>query len=107
VVLDVTTKQIYIMAMEFEWDTAKAELNFKRHRVDFEDAARIFLDNNRLEIYDGREGYGEDRWANIGHVHGSILYVVYTVRHEDRIRIISARKANSHEKKQYREANNT
>jgi uncharacterized protein len=91
--------------MEFEWDAAKAALNFKRHRVAFEDAARVFLDSGRLEIYDGREDYDEDRWASIGQVYGSILYVVYTVRYEDTIRIISARKANSHEKKQYREAN--
>ena len=47
----------------------------------------------------------EDRWATIGLVYTAVLYVVYTVRHEESIRIISARKALSHEQKQYREAN--
>jgi hypothetical protein len=91
--------------MEFEWDSAKAALNLQKHRVAFEDAARVFLDGERLESYDGREDHGEDRWATIGQVYASVLYVVYTVRHEDTSRIIPARKALSHEQKQYREAN--
>jgi uncharacterized DUF497 family protein len=40
--------------MEFEWDAAKAALNLQKHRVAFEDAARVFLDGGRLESYDGR-----------------------------------------------------
>ncbi|WP_396434085.1 BrnT family toxin [Limnohabitans sp.] len=90
--------------MEFEWDAAKAALNLQKHRVAFEDAARVFLDVGRLESHDGREDHGEDRWATIGQVYVSVLYVVYTVRHGDTVRIISARKALSHEQKQYREA---
>jgi uncharacterized DUF497 family protein len=69
------------------------------------DAARVFFDAGRIETHDGREDYGEDRWATIGLVEWSILYVVYTVRHEDTIRIISARRALTHEQKQYSEAN--
>lgn len=91
--------------MELEWDADKAALNLQKHGVAFEDAARVFLDSGRLETYDGREDYGEDRWATIGQVYAAVLYVVYTVRHEDTIRIISARRALSHEQKQYREAN--
>lgn len=91
--------------MEFEWDANKAALNLRKHGVAFEDAARVFLDNARLEIYDGREDYGEERWATIGQVYAVLLYVVYTVRHADTTRIISARKALSHEQKQYRKAN--
>ncbi|MCK9514031.1 MAG: BrnA antitoxin family protein [Pigmentiphaga sp.] len=72
--------------MEFEWDAAKAALNLRKHGVAFEDAARVFLDGGRLEAYDGREDYGEDRWATIGQVYAAVLYVVYTVRHEDSIR---------------------
>ena len=103
--LDVTTKRNYYRAMDFEWDAAKAALNLRKHGVAFEDAARAFLDVGRLEIHDGREDYGEDRWATIGQVYAAVLYVVYTVRHEDSIRIISARRALSHEQKKYREAN--
>ncbi|AXI83016.1 BrnT family toxin [Xylella taiwanensis] len=91
--------------MKLEWDAAKAALNLQKHGVAFEDATRVFLDGGRIESYDGREAYGEDRWATIGQVYTAVLYVVYTVRHEDTIRIISARRALSHEQKQYREAN--
>jgi uncharacterized protein len=91
--------------MNFEWDAAKAALNLRKHGVAFEDAARVFLDGGRIEAYDGREDYGEDRWATIGQVYSAVLYVVYTVRHKDTTRIISARKAITHEQKQYRQAN--
>lgn len=90
--------------MEFEWDAEKAVRNLRKHGVAFEDAARVFLDDARLETHDGREDYGEDRWATIGLVHAVVLYVVYTIRHEDTIRIISARRALHHEQKQYRQA---
>lgn len=85
--------------------TAKAALNLQKHGVAFEDAARVFLDSGRLESHDGREDDGEDRWATIGQVHAAALYVVYTVRRDEAIRIVSARKALAHEQSQYREAN--
>ncbi len=91
--------------MKLEWDAVKAALNLRKHGIAFEDAALVFLDGGRIESYDGREDYGEDRWATIGQVYAAVLYVIYTVRHEDTIRIISARRALSHEQKQYREAN--
>ena len=82
--------------MEFEWDAVKAAVNLRKHGVAFEDAARVFLDGGRLEIYDGREDYGEDRWATLGQVYATVLYVVYTVKHEDTIRIISAQIGRAH-----------
>jgi len=91
--------------MELEWDPGKAAQNLQKHRVSFEDAALVFYDAGRIEAYDGREDYGEDRWAPIGLAYSAVLYVVYTVRHEDSIRLISARKANADERQQYREAN--
>lgn len=91
--------------MKLEWDAEKAALNLQKHGVSFDDAALVFYDHGRIESYDGRQDYGEDRWATIGLAIWSVLYVVYTVREEDTIRIISARKAIPHEQKQYREAN--
>ena len=91
--------------MNFEWDPEKAALNLKTHGVAFEDAVLVFYDHGRIETYDGREDYSEDRWATIGLVALSVLYVVYTVREEETIRVISARKAVPYEQKQYREAN--
>ena len=91
--------------MELEWNTDKAALNLKKHGVSFEDAVFVFYDTGRIETHDGRENYREDRWATIGLAYSVVLYVVYTVRHEETIRLISARKANANERKQYREAN--
>ena len=91
--------------MDFEWDADKAALNLHKHHVSFEDAARVFLDPNRIETFDGRDAYGEDRWKTVGLVEPALLAVVYTVRGEDGhvTRLISARKADAHERAQYRE----
>jgi uncharacterized protein len=90
--------------MEFEWDQNKAETNLRKHRISFEDAARVFLDANRIETLDGREIYGEDRWKTVGLVEPALLAVIYTIRgSDDVIRIISARKADSYERAKYSE----
>jgi uncharacterized DUF497 family protein len=86
--------------MDFEWDTAKAEENIRKHGVDFAAAARIFLDPYRLEREDIRFPYGETRFAVIGMVGVQVLVVIYTPRGE-RIRLISARKANRRERRAY------
>jgi uncharacterized DUF497 family protein len=91
--------------MELEWDADKAAGNLNKHGVSFEDAALVFYDAGRIEAYDGREDYGEDRWVTLGLAYSTVLYVAYTVRHEETIRLISARKANADERKQYFEAN--
>ena len=91
--------------MELEWDGDKAALNLQKHGVSFEDAALVFYDQGRIESCDDREDYSEERWATIGTAYSAVLYVVYTVRREETVRLISARKANASERKQYREAN--
>lgn len=104
--IDEATKRNYNKyTMKLEWDADKAVRNLNKHGVSFEDAELVFYDSGRIEAYDGREDYGEDRWATIGLAYSAVLYVVYTVRHEEIIRLISARKANANERKQYREAN--
>jgi uncharacterized DUF497 family protein len=45
----------YAAIMNFEWDAGKAAINLRKHGVSFEDAARVFLDPNRIETYDGRD----------------------------------------------------
>ena len=89
--------------MDLEWDAGKAFVNLRKHHVRFEDAARVFLDPYRIEIYYGRDG--EDRWKTVGMVEPALLIVVYTVRgkNHDVIRLISARKADAHERTRYRE----
>ncbi|MCS3433054.1 BrnT family toxin [Klebsiella sp. BIGb0407] len=91
--------------MELEWDIKKSVLNLEKHGVTFEDAALIFHDNQRLEVYGNRSDYGEDRWVTIGYVDPALLFVVYTIRYENTIRLISARRANEQERQKYRQAN--
>lgn len=90
--------------MEVSWDKNKNALNRRKHGLSFEIAARVFLDPIRIEMYDDREGYGEDRWITIGGVESALLLVVYTVRDagDEVIRLISARKANAQEREAYR-----
>ena len=87
------------MSLIFEWDDEKAKVNLKKHGVPFETAAKVFLDENRIEIYDEAHGGDEDRYITIG-MAGDILFVVYTER-SPRIRLISARLANARERKVY------
>ena len=100
----VTTNEVTMNRMNFEWDATKATLNLQKHGIAFEDAERVFCDDGRVESYDGRESYGEDRWMTIGFAYPALLFVVYTIREGETIRLISARKANEKERKQYRQA---
>ena len=82
-----------------EWDDNKAELNWKKHGIHFEDAALIFLDNNLIDDYDEEHSDYEDRIKVIGLV-GKVLVVIYTERGE-KYRLISARNANKRERSKY------
>ena len=86
--------------MEFEWDKQKATQNERKHGVPFRFATRVFLDENRLEWIDTRRQYGEPRWITIGLIESVEIAVAYTVRGEA-IRLISARKAERHEREDY------
>jgi hypothetical protein len=87
----------------FEWDEAKAEANFKKHKVRFEHGAEACEDPDAVIEFDDSEDYGEDRFILIGRARDGVLAVVYTERN-DRIRIISAREANGYERRDYRRA---
>lgn len=85
--------------MDYEWDSNKAKANLRKHGVDFADAATVFIDDLALTIPD--DTLDEERFVSIGKDElGRVLVVVYAWRGED-IRIISARKANRRERKQY------
>ena len=90
--------------MTFEWDENKDRLNQKNHDgISFEYAARVFLDSKRIEMLDeNHSDESEGRYNVIGCV-GRILFVVYTERGSDNIRIISARRATPKEEKLYYE----
>jgi uncharacterized protein len=89
------------MHMEIEWDPAKAESNLRKHGVPFEEAVTALLDPNALAQEDVRSE-GEARWVLIGmSASARLLTVVYTLRQESRIRLISARKATRKEAAYY------
>ena len=88
------------MTLSFEWDDEKAASNLTKHHVAFEDAVMVFYDPHHIDRYDGREDYGEDRFLTIALVDTAELAVAYTVR-DDTIRLISARKAERHERHDY------
>lgn len=87
------------MTLKFEWDEKKAKRNFKKHGVLFETAAKAFLDEKRIEIYDEVHSIDEDRYITIG-LADEVLFVVYTERYP-KIRLISARLATARERKIY------
>ena len=90
--------------MRFEWDAEKAKSNFRKHGVSFDTAVRVFADPFALLEHDRSEG-GEYRWQTTGLVDTAlILLVAHADREEDGIeviRIISARRATSKEKRHY------
>jgi len=85
--------------VDYEWNPVKARTNLRDHRIDFADAVTVFSDEYALTIEDDYPD--EERYAVIGlDALGRLLVVIFTWR-GTRIRIISARKAESHERKQY------
>ena len=88
--------------MGFEWDEDKAELNYRTHRVRFEDAVRAFDDPNSVELLDELNSDSEIRYQLIGLTDKRLLFVSFTER-LDTIRIISARKASVRQIRIYNE----
>jgi uncharacterized DUF497 family protein len=86
--------------MEFEWDASKAARNERKHGVLFDYGVRVFLDPGRLDFNDTRRDYKEERRVVFGQIDEQLFVVVYTLRGKI-LRIISARKANSRERRQY------
>ncbi|CAN5541076.1 BrnT family toxin [soil metagenome] len=91
--------------MIFEWDQDKAESNFKKHKIAFEEAESVFCDPLSLTIPDPEHSVDEFRFVDIGiSKNNRLLIIAYTER-EDRIRIITARKATKTERQKYEEKN--
>lgn len=82
-----------------EWDPEKASENLARHGVDFADAATALADEMALTMSD--DDPDEERFVTLGlDALGRLLVVAYTWR-DDRVRIISARKATRAEARRY------
>jgi uncharacterized DUF497 family protein len=92
------------MDTQFEWDETKNRSNQNKHGVSFETASLVFSDSFALAALERVEN-GEERWQTIGAVQGRVIILVaHTVRFNRQtevIRIISARKATTHERRRY------
>ena len=92
--------------MRFEWDDAKAAANLRKRRVSFDEATEVFYDPNAFGDYDSEHSDEEARFFIIGLSSRRMLYVIYAEREGDVLRIISARRANKLERKNYERARN-
>lgn len=85
----------------FEWDPEKADINQRKHGVSFEEASSVFYDPLSSTIDDPLHSNEEDRFIIIGMSNQMRLLIVVHLDRGDNIRIISARLANRHERRQY------
>jgi len=86
--------------MRYNWDERKNRSNIRRHGIAFEDAKRIF-DGPTVEKVDDRFGYGEVRVYAVGLVNGLEITVIYTDEENGKRRIISAWRAEPHERRYF------
>ena len=86
--------------MRFTWDPRKNAINVRRHGIAFQDAKRIFA-GPTVEREDDRFDYGETRVYAIGLVEGMEITVIYTDRNDDERHLISAWRAEPHERRYY------
>jgi len=86
--------------MAYSWNEDKNRSNIKRHGIAFEDAMRIF-EGPTVECVDDRFEYGEIRIYAIGLVNSLEITVIYTDLDNDERRIISAWRAEPHERRAY------
>ena len=91
--------ELDITKTSFDWDDEKDRINFTKHGIHFQTAARVFLDPHKL-IREDEEHPNELRYDVLGKV-GKVLFVVCTFREGNTIRLISARPASKAEKVRY------
>jgi uncharacterized protein len=88
--------------IRFEWDPRKARSNEAKHGVSFEEAETVFSDEQGLLFEDPAPAEREERFALLGLSSSlRLLVVLHALRHEDTIRIISARRASRREARTY------
>jgi uncharacterized protein len=89
--------------VQFAWDARKANANLRKHGVSFAEAATVFADPLALALALADSLYDE-RGILIGQsARRRVLFTVFVEVGEDSIRISSARRATSHERRRYEE----
>ena len=85
----------------FEWDETKNQRNQRKHGISFQEAKSCFYDPQQIAFYDPNHSHDEDSEILLGHSNeGRLLLVVCTLR-GNKIRLISARKADKQEANDY------
>jgi uncharacterized DUF497 family protein len=81
--------------IQFEWDSAKAAANVRKHGVSFEEAQSVFYDDFAVQFFDDEHSPDEERFLLLGMSTGARLLLVCHCERDagNTIRIISARKA--------------
>lgn len=89
--------------IRFEWDERKNSENKRKHKVSFQEAQTVFLDENALRFFDPDHSVDEDRFIMLGMSFTlRVVVVCHCYREDDSvIRIISARKADKREQSDY------
>lgn len=87
--------------MRFTWEPNKERRNKRDHGFGFQDATTVFGDALAVTISDPDHSVGEERFLTIGQTSSGELLVVCHIEQGDTIRIISARRATAHERKDY------
>ncbi len=87
--------------MKFEWNERKDQANRRKHGVSFKEATTVFGDPLAATIPDPDHSHGEPRYVTMGYSSSNRLVVVSHTEEGETFRIISAREANSHERKTY------
>lgn len=89
--------------LQFEWDAKKDRANQAKHGVSFDEAKTAFLDEGARVIADPEHSKDEDRFILLGlSIHLRVLVVCHCYREsENAVRIISARRANRSEQREY------
>lgn len=91
-----------MVELTFEWDAKKDASNQKKHGVSFNEAKTVFADELGRFMSDPDHSEGEERFLLIGMSNEfRVLIVCHCERSSDTVRIISARKADKFERKQY------
>ena len=86
--------------MEFEWDPAKDEANLFKHRLRLAFGGRVFEQDDHVVVSSHRQIDGEQRSKAIGMIEGK-LYTVVHVWRDDVVRLISVRRSNAGEQRDY------
>jgi uncharacterized DUF497 family protein len=97
------------MSLIFEWDDRKSRQNRNIHKIIFEEAKTVFNDPFLISFPDDGHSDTEERLLSIGRsLRDRVLLIVHTENNLDdgsiMVRIISARKATSSERRVYEES---